>query len=957
MSSPESPPSPEDSPQDAPGEEPVIDPGASVLDAVGQRTGRSVKVSLTELDSEQGSPIIDPRVRSVQDQLQGGGQDKYQVLGEIARGGMGVVLRGHDKELGRDVAMKVVHGELADRPEVLERFVEEAQVGGQLQHPGIVPVYELGLLADQRPYFTMKLVKGRTLAKMLSRRKSAEEDRARFLSIFEAICQTMAYAHSKGVIHRDIKPANVMVGGFGEVQVVDWGLSKVLSSGGVADELAAQQAGLTVIETLRSGPGSGSSDSLAGNVLGTPAYMAPEQAQGKVNQLDERADVFALGAVLCEILTGGPPYVAGEGGNLVRMAAAADLEDALARIEAATAPEELKQLCRACLQPAKQARPDNAEELAQAIHDHLAGLESAAHTAQLAAAEDRVRAERSRRKLQLTLVTAAMLAAALGGWWWVDAQREASQAAIVASFDEVRATVAEHQRAGEFERAADAAANGVLVVEGGGGDAELRARATGLVATAEAAWLEEQDRTAQADRERALQEFLTEIELQQVDNDIGLTGVGLSDAEIDAQYSRALGEFGLGLEAPDLAERLEALRDTELGLRIAHGFDGWGQVLRRMGVSLPRERRDDIEFLTGIGLDLDSDPMRAEVRLALVAQDDERLLELERDPELARDPALAGAAPETFVLLGRALDERKHVAASRNVLVRGAELYPSSFLLNFGAARALSAVEDDGAAGNQYLRAIGYLRAAISARPGELELSTWMGDLLRGTGDSVGAAYWAERVVEMAPDHTWNEMVLGLDLFVLGRFEEAAVWFSRDLSRVWNRTLLRECEVYLGQLSAEEMIEACLAESKQPTVDSLIGPASYLISPRAGEALDPERSLALLESVLAEEPEEDYYWRVLACARLLTGDGAGAVAATRRVETLLESQMNRRNLASLWLLRAAGHRLEGEDEAADVLLERARSTRDGLISGAEEEWRESWLLVQFKQFEAMAAGD
>ena len=140
------------------------------------------------------------------------------MLGEIARGGVGVVYQGRDVDLGRDVAMEVLHEEHLGHADMLRRFVEEAQIGGQLQHPGIVPVYELGLMADERPYFTMKLVKGRTLAALLAARETPSSNRGDLIEVFEAVCQTMAYAHSRGVIHRDLKPANIMVGTFGEVQ-------------------------------------------------------------------------------------------------------------------------------------------------------------------------------------------------------------------------------------------------------------------------------------------------------------------------------------------------------------------------------------------------------------------------------------------------------------------------------------------------------------------------------------------------------------------------------------------------------------------------------------------------------------------------------------------------------------------------------------------------------------------
>src|SRR5262249_53333052 len=149
----------------------------------------------------------------------------------------------------------------AGKAELLQRFVEEAQIAGQLQHPGVVPVYELGHFPDKRPYFTMKLVKGRTLAALLAERATPGADasgsgRMRFLKGFEQVCQAVAYAHARGVIHRDLKPNNIRVGSFGEVQVMDWGLAKVLPEGGAADEASrerqrAEEA--TVIRTAGSG--------------------------------------------------------------------------------------------------------------------------------------------------------------------------------------------------------------------------------------------------------------------------------------------------------------------------------------------------------------------------------------------------------------------------------------------------------------------------------------------------------------------------------------------------------------------------------------------------------------------------------------------------------------------------------------------------------------------------------
>jgi hypothetical protein len=151
---------------------------------------------------------------------------RYTFVDQVGKGGMGVIVRVHEPVLNRHLALKVLRAEHRGRADLVRRFLEEAQIAGQLQHPGVVPVHELGTLPDGRPFFTMKLVKGQTLAVLLKDRAAPSESLSRFLSIFEQVCQALAYAHARQVIHRDLKPANVMVGAFGEVQVMDWGLAK-----------------------------------------------------------------------------------------------------------------------------------------------------------------------------------------------------------------------------------------------------------------------------------------------------------------------------------------------------------------------------------------------------------------------------------------------------------------------------------------------------------------------------------------------------------------------------------------------------------------------------------------------------------------------------------------------------------------------------------------------------------
>src|SRR5271157_1981199 len=346
-------------------------PASTAIDDLTASFGSFPQVLLRDTEpGSDGDPLIQPlspEMPALADR-----PARLQLFGEIARGGMGAIFKGRDVDLGRELAVKVLLESNQGHPEVVRRFIEEAQIGGQLQHPGIVPVYELGAFADRRPYFAMKLVKGQTLADLLQERTNPADDTPRFLSIFAQICQTMAYAHARGVIHRDLKPSNVMVGAFGEVQVMDWGLAKVLPRGEAADR-TPQDVHETDVMTIRSG--SGTDASRAGSILGTPSYMAPEQARGELDQVDERADVFGLGAILCEILTGRPPFGGSSRNEIRARAARGDLTGALRRLDASGADPELIGLARDCLAAEAEQRPRNAGEVARRISAYQAGVQ------------------------------------------------------------------------------------------------------------------------------------------------------------------------------------------------------------------------------------------------------------------------------------------------------------------------------------------------------------------------------------------------------------------------------------------------------------------------------------------------------------------------------------------------------------------------------------------------------
>jgi WD40 repeat protein/serine/threonine protein kinase len=385
--------------------------GHSVLKSLSKGLPNIPKVSLRE-HGEREDKVLQPGSKEFSSEQT---DSHYQLLGEIARGGMGAIIKGRDTDLGRDLAIKVLLDVHKNNPDMLQRFVEEAQISGQLQHPGIVPVYELGQFADQRPFFSMKLVRGETLAELLSSRKTFHENLPRLLGIFEQVCQAMAYAHNKGVVHRDLKPANIMIGAFGEVQVMDWGLSKVLSTGGVADERRSldKHRNVSVIQTRRStgsdAPGEVGSQTLFGSVMGTPAYMPPEQALGEIDRLDERADVFGLGAILAEILTGKPPYVADDATQVFRMASRGKLDECHARLNANGADRELIELAKRALSAEVDDRQRNAGELSAGITQHLEGVQSRLKQAELAKVAAETRSEEQRRRKKLYMAIAGML--------------------------------------------------------------------------------------------------------------------------------------------------------------------------------------------------------------------------------------------------------------------------------------------------------------------------------------------------------------------------------------------------------------------------------------------------------------------------------------------------------------------------------------------------------------------
>ncbi|OAI41499.1 hypothetical protein AYO40_00250 [Planctomycetaceae bacterium SCGC AG-212-D15] len=308
--------------------------------------------------------------------------ERYLIEGEIARGGMGAVLRAVDCDIRREVAVKYLLKQTDARNKA--RFVEEAQITGQLEHPNIPPVHELGVDSKKQVFFAMKMVRGRSLAQVLDELrknpKQAEKEwpLSRLLTVFVSICNALAYAHARGVIHRDLKPANVMVGDFGEVYVMDWGLAKVLDG---QQRSVTPVAGPAPSAIPLSGSASGSSHGKVvtaregdadltqeGAVLGTPAYMPPEQAMGRIDAIDARSDIYSLGAILYEILVLQTP-VEKDGGYLAILMRVSEGQIVLPeqRNSKRAIPKELSAIAMKALAKEPQARYQTAEALRKDI--------------------------------------------------------------------------------------------------------------------------------------------------------------------------------------------------------------------------------------------------------------------------------------------------------------------------------------------------------------------------------------------------------------------------------------------------------------------------------------------------------------------------------------------------------------------------------------------------------------
>ncbi|MBN2491638.1 MAG: tetratricopeptide repeat protein, partial [Planctomycetes bacterium] len=585
------------------------------------------------------------------------------------------------------------------------------------------------------------------------------------------------------------KPSNIMVGAFGEVHVMDWGLAKVLgrADGDATDETvatAAEPPPPAAVATLRSD--SAASQSRSGSVMGSPAYMPPEQARGEVESVDERADVFSLGAILCECLTGRPPYTGSDPVAVRHDAAAALLEEAHQRLDRCGADPEVVQLTRQCLAATRDARPRNAAEVARAFSAHLASADERARAAEIAAARAQAQAAAARRAKRLTIALAASILTALvlvgGGYGWFAAKRRAQAAAATSdalgALDEAallrtRARAASPADPVPWVRALEAARHAGALARREEVHAPVRARATAFLAEVEAEEGRVREAAARAERDAATRRELEEIRLRAADL---WETVQDFEAPIEAAYAGAFRGYGIDVDLLEAEEAARRIRASSIREELLTALDDWVGVRTRRSGEEKKPRPDQPRSwkrLHDIAQAADPDLRRQRIREAYMASDVATLT------ALARSEEMLALAPNTLDVLANMLGAHGAVGSAIALLEQARQQYPGDFWIHYGLAYWSRRAEP---AGRE--QAIAGFRAATALRP--ISAGAWLqlGFALLEDNQPEAARAAFEKTMQVRPEANTAALArfgIGESLRRQGRLAEARTAYEQGL--------------------------------------------------------------------------------------------------------------------------------------------------------------------------------
>ena len=814
-----------------------------------------------------GLPRAIPRPVASQPEIPG-----YKITRVIGKGGMGIVFAARDvSSLEREVAIKTVRPESAGDSQLADQFDRESRITAQLSHPGVPPVHAVGKLSDGRPFLVMKLIGGRTLHEELATTDRVAS-RTRLLGVFEQICQTVGYAHSVGIVHRDLKPLNVMVGAFGEVQVMDWGLARYLATP-PGERGRASGADTPDTDATR-----------AGSAKGTPAYMPPEQARGEWDKVDARADVYALGGILCVLLTCKPPYTGADVAAIERKAQAGDLSEAFDRLDGCGADQELVSLCKRCLSPEPEDRPADGKTVADTVTAYREGVEKRTRKAETerAAAEAGGHEQRKRQKVQLALfVSVCLMMLGVGAFAVQHEQAKRKQAesdAAVAKANEeknqeeaksnlqkaqsdgekmVKLAEFNAERKSKADHARERARNLLKLAAEARKDYRYVAAEQNLLEAGELAAKFATDIAPDVEQAKADLAFVRELDAIRMKRSTWIADEGdkghFDERKVPGQYRAAF-----------LDRKLDVVANPEaVGERVA----------------VAAIRADLVTALDDWAILETDELVRDKVLAAIRRADPDSGARPFRDPTVWKDKAklqmlvakadVAQMSPGAVVAIAEVMKRMGLDAAP--MLRHAMSLHPRDFLLAFSLGQVLHAKD------NKDPEQIGAYRTARAIRPDNFAVLINLGTPLRDSGDLPGAIAAFNQAIRLNPKHAPAHNNLGNALYLKGDVPGAIAAY-KEATRLDPNYALAHNNLGVALLNSGDVPGAIAAYKEATRLNPKYALAHYNLGNALRNSGDVPGAIAAHKKATLLDPKYGLSHYSMGNALLNSGDVPGAIA-------------------------------------------------------------------------------